>query len=741
MKKERRQTRGGSRSSVRVPRLCGSLTVIVVVAAGCDRQPTAPATTPDEIIDVRSHSPAAAASSGIYRIPYADGTVLNVWQDHHTHSPTPDRTDLSAGAGAQIVAAAGGWIRLIRDNNGNTFGRGDGLAHDSVTAQNDALEHGCSNNNPSVPGDPPNPIIGTCAQYNNYVWIEHANGEWTKYTHFGTGTVQIDYGWSIDDWVNAGEVLGLEDDIGAASGSASASHLHFEVARANDPAADSLPLTSRKTGFIDSNLAVNLVPTTCDGDGNIFFYDVDNDGLTANPCDHDGPTADAGGPYTVDEGVAVVLDGTGSSDPEGLSLTYLWAPQDGLDDASLAEPTFVAGDDGVFDVTLTVYDQMEALTDSDDATITVSNVAPAVTIDPAQVSVIDEYGTITVVAEFTDPGFLDTHTATIDWGVPAGHEGIEIAAAAVEVLDAGGVGSPLRGRVTGTYRYGDNDDGSGFTIEVTVTDSDNASDMDSFALTVNNLAPVAFIDPSDAVLLNGVPTIIAQAGDDVAFEGTVLDDGSDDLTIAWDWGDGTTASRVSLVDPPAADPLPSPTVQQRSELEQTMHVFGEACMYQVVFSAADDDGGTADESIDVLIAGNADASRGAGYWMSEYRFKKNPDFTPATLTCYLTIIEHASALFSEARSLASYDDAVDALWTKGTSSADDLLDRQILTAWLNFANGAFALDEPVDTDGDGVTDTVFGDLMADAEALRLNPARTRAELLALKDVLEVVNGG
>src|SRR5690606_19428002 len=118
---------------------------------------------------------------------YEDGTALTVWQDHHTHSPTRDRTDLSAGAGAEIVAAAGGWIRLIRDNNGDTFGRGDGLAHDSVTAQDDSLEHGCSNNNPADSTGPPNPIFGTCAQYNNYVWIEHANGEWTKYTHFGTG--------------------------------------------------------------------------------------------------------------------------------------------------------------------------------------------------------------------------------------------------------------------------------------------------------------------------------------------------------------------------------------------------------------------------------------------------------------------------------------------------------------------------------------------------------------------------
>ena len=35
------------------------------------------------------------------------------------------------------------------------------------------------------------------------------------------------------------------------------------------------------------------------------------------------------------------------------------------------------------------------------------------------------------------------------------------------------------------------------------------------------------------------------------------------------------------------------------------------------------------------------------------------------------------------------------------------LDRQLLTAWLNFANGAFEYGELVDTDGNGVGDTAF----------------------------------
>ena len=76
----------------------------------------------------------------------------------------------------------------------------------------------------------------------------------------------------------------------------------------------------------------------------------------------EAPTADAGEDQTVATGATVELDGSGSSDPEGDSLTYSWtlsAPGGSgatLSDATTVNPTFVADVDGKYMATLVVND-------------------------------------------------------------------------------------------------------------------------------------------------------------------------------------------------------------------------------------------------------------------------------------------------------------------------------------------------------------------------------------------------
>ena len=205
-------------------------------------------------------------SEGVYRIPYVNGTALTITGDHHDHNPV-DRVDMVAGTGTPVVAAASGIIRAVVDFNGNSPNAGDGV--DSAgNPQNDALEHSCQDGSPAIPNSV---VFGLCQDYNNYVWIEHPNGEWTKYTHMGTGTVTA-LGWAVGDPVNVGDVLGQEGDVGRASGP----HLHHEAAVPTDP--DDLTPFSTLGGFIQG---VNVVPFVCDIPGNLY---VTGAGYVAGDC-------------------------------------------------------------------------------------------------------------------------------------------------------------------------------------------------------------------------------------------------------------------------------------------------------------------------------------------------------------------------------------------------------------------------------------------------------------------------
>jgi hypothetical protein len=127
--------------------------------------------------------------------------------------------------------------------------------------------------------------------------------------------------------------------------------------------------------------------------------------------------------------------------------------------------------------------------------------------------------------------------------------------------------------------------------------------------------------------------------------------------------------------------------------------------------------------------------------MHQYRGNGAIAFDQATLDCYLEIVEHMSAVFDELRTgTLSHEAAFDVLFVAGNSGTmSELLDEQLIAAWLNFANGAFAFDGLVDTDGDGVGDAAFSTVIAEAESVRLDPTATRNELEAQKDILEAVN--
>lgn len=150
--------------------------------------------------DARQPATPIPASQGLYRLPYAGGTMVEVFDDTESHRPV-GRTDLFAVEGRQpyrVVAAAAGRIMAIQDGyREQQSGR------------------------------------ATSECRNNYVWIAHPNGEWTNYSHLAHGTVTGRAGLKVGDEVAAGAYLGDEGTVGCSM----LNHVHFEVAvpRQNDP--------------------------------------------------------------------------------------------------------------------------------------------------------------------------------------------------------------------------------------------------------------------------------------------------------------------------------------------------------------------------------------------------------------------------------------------------------------------------------------------------------------------------
>ena len=142
---------------------------------------------------VDQQSAAELRSKGLYRLPFADRTVVKVFDDFVTHRPH-GRVDLFAIEGTKpyrVVAAAAGRIVAIQDSySEQQSGRAAADCH------------------------------------NNYVWIAHPNGEWTNYSHLVHGSVTEGAKLKVGDVVKAGAYLGEEGEVGCAM----LNHVHFEVA-------------------------------------------------------------------------------------------------------------------------------------------------------------------------------------------------------------------------------------------------------------------------------------------------------------------------------------------------------------------------------------------------------------------------------------------------------------------------------------------------------------------------------
>lgn len=252
------------------------------------------------------------------------------------------------------------------------------------------------------------------------------------------------------------------------------------------------------------------------------------------------------------------------------------------------------------------------------------------------------------------------------------------------------------------------------------------------SVNVVNVAPTAVIDPTSTMMINGVPTLLAETGVPKMVKGTSVDPGRDDLVATWDFGDGTPTPDISTNYPLAAAAGPNQITDMQS------HTFDVACVNDVTFKVTDDDGASNEDHAKVVITppAGSNAPRYAGYWQHQLRGNGRTDFGDADLGCMLEIVEHMSTVFSEARNASTMDDAFDVIFLAGNHGSElEKLDRELLVMWLNFANGVYGYAENVDVDGDGAGDGMFSHIMATAEAVRLNPGATPSEIRGQTEIV------
>jgi len=308
------------------------------------------------------------------------------------------------------------------------------------------------------------------------------------------------------------------------------------------------------------------------------------------------PVAEAGGPYRADEGTAVVLDASGSSDPDNDTLTYRWDfENDGIWDTAWtpnATVEYLWGDDYVGTVALEVSDG--SLTDTDTADVAILNVPPtilsvqAVTVANLTLRIAGEKWHDVTLTLFRDgnetasvgvtryPGSPDEQTATIE------NVSIDLTTGGLSaVVIYTPMDDPINGKIWGStpaWLILTAKDG----VEVRLHHEFNVRHNDTWTWTVTDLR----------VFMVDAP---------VEFTATAHDVGSDDLHFFWDSGNGQNTSTVTWNDGIGPDPYPSPDVNPITATSSAEFTYLNAGFYAVTLTVTDDDGGSATISIIITI--------------------------------------------------------------------------------------------------------------------------------------------
>ena len=186
---------------------------------------------------------------------------------------------------------------------------------------------------------------------------------------------------------------------------------------------------------------------------------------------------------------------------------------------------------GSYSISVTVADKDGDVSAANTIGVEVDNVTPGTPGLNLTSTTISENGTTALGGSFTDPGTLDTHTVSINWGDGSAIQTVDLDAG---VLSFSGI----------SHQYLDNPagqpTGGSYSISVTVADKDGAtSAANTIGVEVDNVAPGT---PG----LNLTSTTISENGS-TALGGSFTDPGTlDTHTVSINWGDGSAIQTVNL---------------------------------------------------------------------------------------------------------------------------------------------------------------------------------------------------
>jgi hypothetical protein len=274
------------------------------------------------------------------------------------------------------------------------------------------------------------------------------------------------------------------------------------------------------------------------------------------------PVAHINIPATGLEGSSITLDASGSTDPDLNILQYRWdlngdgSWEIGWQNSSIVSYTW--GDNWTGNVRLEVSDGES--TSTAQAPITISNVSPSLSTLSNQ-DVTESNPKISLNISFTDPGFLDTHSATIRWGDSKTSD-----------LDN------LSSSIVASHTYPKDNDS--YEVRITLMDDDGGQIAGSFTVRITNVNPVIPILNNQTIY----------EGQNFNFS-TIFTDGGllDTHKATINWGDGT----------PVTDAVVSES--NGSGTITDSHVYAENGSYTVLVTLIDKDNGQDTKSFIVTV--------------------------------------------------------------------------------------------------------------------------------------------